>query len=262
MVTTMPQESDIPELSFDEILTKSVSSDAYSQLCTGVFGVDLSQLSLFGSRTADLLIGILGLSPSESLVDLGCGVGRITEFISDVTGAKCTGLDSSSVAVEHATKRTKHKNRVRFLVGDMRSLPFKKCSVDAFLAIDSLIFAGDLSDFFTNIRTILRPDGCITALHMEALQPFEPGKCGVPANAISLSPILSDLGFQVHVRDMTEGTHFLCRRHHDLLCELEAVFRAEGNYNLFRGMKAEDERILPLFSGKMIRRILYHAKLP
>ena len=256
----MKKETDAPELSFDEILIKSVSSGAYSQLCTGAFGIDLTQLSLFGSRTADLLTGILGLTPSDSLVDLGCGIGRITELISDATGAKCIGLDTSSVATEYAIERTMQKNRLSFLVADMRSLPFGASSVDAFLAIDSLYFAGDLSEFFTKIKTILKPDGSITALHIEVLPPLDPKENGMPTNAISISPILENLGFSVRECDITEDAHVLCRKHHDLLFELEESFRDEGNCDLFDGMKAEDERMLALFSGNMIRRVLCHAR--
>lgn len=55
------------------------------------------------------LIAHLEVGEGDKVLDLGCGAGGISEYISDVTGAHVTGLDYAATAIETATIRTSGK---------------------------------------------------------------------------------------------------------------------------------------------------------
>jgi cyclopropane fatty-acyl-phospholipid synthase-like methyltransferase len=55
------------------------------------------------------LLDRLNLKKGQRVLDLGCGAGGISEFISDQTGAAVTGLDYSSTAITVARARTEKK---------------------------------------------------------------------------------------------------------------------------------------------------------
>src|ERR1700741_2054975 len=62
----------------------------------------------------------LRIKNSQTLLDLGCGVGAVTEEIYKACKPKkITGVDISPKSIEHANKlNAKHKGRVEFIVGD------------------------------------------------------------------------------------------------------------------------------------------------
>jgi len=46
----------------------------------------------------------LDLNENNHVLDVGCGIGATTEYISDLTGAKFTGIDLAAPCVERATR--------------------------------------------------------------------------------------------------------------------------------------------------------------
>ena len=68
-------------------------SKAHTQLCERAFGKDLCQDGMFDMAALEDVIARLNIGPGKRLFDLGCGVGMISEYLSDVTGASVVGLD-------------------------------------------------------------------------------------------------------------------------------------------------------------------------
>jgi len=64
----------------------------------------------------------LGLSPGQTLVDLGCGRGGPGLWLAREADVSLVGVDFSSVAIDQATQRAALfglADRVRFVVGDL-----------------------------------------------------------------------------------------------------------------------------------------------
>jgi len=258
----MQREPVAAHFSFDDLLARSAASSAFARLCADAYGLDLTQHSLFGVDTAKLLTGLLCLGRSALLVDIGCGLGRITELVSDASGATCIGVDSASKAIACANRRTVQKRaRLSFLTADMGRLPFGPGTTDAFLAVDSLYFAADLRGLLGMLASLLRHSGSVYALHMEVIPPSVPAEVNMPESAVPLGAVLKESGYSVHEHDITENAHLLCSKHHMLVLQMEESFRDEGNHDIFRGIRAEDERLLSLFQHGRIRRVLYQAPL-
>ena len=75
------------------------ASAAHSRLCERVFGKDLCQEGQMDMAELEHLLARMHLQPGDTVLDLGCGAGVISEYISDVTGSKVTGVDYAVSAI-------------------------------------------------------------------------------------------------------------------------------------------------------------------
>ena len=75
----------------------------------------------FVSQYGRSLLGELNLEAGQSILDLGCGTGKLSGDLA-AKGAKVTGVDSSPEMVERARK---NHPELEFLVADATRLPYK-----------------------------------------------------------------------------------------------------------------------------------------
>jgi len=82
-----------------------------------------------------VLLKLLPATENMQVLDLGCGIGTLSEFISDRTGAHVTGIDFAPLAIERAQTRTAAKSsRLSFRVADMDALEDIAQKFDGILA--------------------------------------------------------------------------------------------------------------------------------
>ena len=99
----------------------------------------------------------------ESVMDLGCGMGRNTFFLAEL-GFNVTAVDLSDTGIEklelEAAKR-KLTNKIQALVCDMLKLPFKPKEFDCVLAFHSVYHTdfNGLRSVIATISKILKDDG-------------------------------------------------------------------------------------------------------
>ena len=145
---------------YDEYFTLAESSKAHAKFCALVYGRDLCQHGMMDMAQLDALITALGLGVGSRVLELGCGNGRIAEYISDVTGAQVYGVDSSSVGIRQANERAAAKrDRLAFHASDMAQAPLPAAAFDALAAIDSFYFVADLDGLLARLAVALRPGG-------------------------------------------------------------------------------------------------------
>lgn len=78
-------------------------------------------------REVEAIWRLLDLSPGSSVLDIGCGHGRISNRLAE-KGARVTGLDSSSVFLSRAKRDAELLGvDVKYLQGDMRSMQWSDC---------------------------------------------------------------------------------------------------------------------------------------
>lgn len=88
---------------------------------------------------SSLLIEMLGLMPGESVLDVGCGTGRLLSALLKL-GADARGVDSSSGMLAVAKERG---FRDRVVLGEAERLPFGDKTFDCCVFFTSLEFVGD-----------------------------------------------------------------------------------------------------------------------
>lgn len=84
-------------------------------------------------RQVELIWNLLSLARGSSVLELGCGYGRITNRLAE-KGAQVAGLDISPILLKKAeTDAAERQVNVEYVLGDMRSLPWRDRFDAAFL---------------------------------------------------------------------------------------------------------------------------------
>lgn len=100
------------------------------------------------------------LCPREtSVLDLGCGYGRICRLLESLDYTKLTGVDISIVQLERARRCLAH---TVLILADIRRLPFDDEHFDHAITLgvlDSLVDAVELGDAIRECARVLKPGG-------------------------------------------------------------------------------------------------------
>ncbi|PBB28966.1 hypothetical protein CK214_27890 [Mesorhizobium sp. WSM3882] len=84
-------------------------------------------------RDVEAIWKLLSLRQGSSVLELGCGYGRITNGLAD-KGARVTGLDTSPILLKKAdADAAERRVNVEYVLGDMRSLPWRNRFYAVFL---------------------------------------------------------------------------------------------------------------------------------
>ncbi len=107
----------------------------------------------------DNLLDRIDVEPHARILDLACGRGRHSIYLNQ-KGYDVTGLDMSKSSIEEASESTNEK--LNFLVGDMRQIPFKSHFDYVFNLFTSFGYFEDAEDNLTTLKSIhaaLKPNG-------------------------------------------------------------------------------------------------------
>ena len=242
---------------YSEIFRQYNASKILTTVTKQVHGKDLGQLSMMTMPQLNKLLELLQLTPDDSVLDLGCGIGKITEYIFDLTQANIVGIDIASEAVELAQKRTENKrDKLEFRVDDMDDLSIPPASVDCIIAIDTLYFVEELEDTIGQMKTLLKPQGRMGLFYSESCLPTESKDKLQPDNT-KLSLALQKHGlkyqtfdFTVEEKDFWNKANQLYRKHKD-------DFEQEGNLTLYEGLYQETEYLVEVYKEERASRHLY-----
>jgi ubiquinone/menaquinone biosynthesis C-methylase UbiE len=252
-----------PELEGKEVgefLARLDDSTVYSLYCTKVYGRDLGQMNRLDMSQLNRLLVQLQLTKNDHVLDLGCGLGKITEYISDITQAKLTGIDFATDAITRAQNRTKTKiNRLSFIEADINDLLFPLKSFSCVIAIDSLYgdFIDDLDTVLCKLVKFLRPHGQMGIFHTE-----------FSLNVNDLHPHMTDVALALKNQDLefktwdfTENEQLLLQKKILIAKELENKFISTNQHILYEKIVKHSEKLLLRIKNGKSRRFFYHVKL-
>jgi SAM-dependent methyltransferase len=113
------------------------------------------------SRVADLLYPRARLKPGNSVLDVGCGLGPTTIELARriAPGGRAIGLDVSSAMIELARKRAAGIANVEFVAADAAAHRFPAPFADLLFSRFGVMFFGDPTVAFTNLRKAMNPNG-------------------------------------------------------------------------------------------------------
>ena len=242
------------------------ASRAHTLFCERAFGRDLSQHGFADMEQLEAIIDVTGLGPADRALDLGCGNGRITEYLAGRTGAHFTGLDYIPEAIQQARARTVAKvDRLAFLVGDINALDLPAGTFDVIVSIDTLYFSDDLTRTLGELSVALRPGGQMAILYTYGWEPAMPLD---EFDASTLHPAQTPLGealrangLRFQTQDWTAADHCVTQLRGEVLRELEPQFRAEGLGFLYENRMGEVKGITRSHELGLLRRYLYHVKV-
>lgn len=106
-----------------------------------------------------------GISPEESVLDLGCGAGGpAIDICRAVPGVVIDGITVSQQQANHANRLIQEANlanRIRIHVADYHTLPFGDGTFDRVLFLESIGYASDYERLFREVARVLRPGGTL-----------------------------------------------------------------------------------------------------
>lgn len=243
---------------FDEWLVRSSQSKTYSHFCKLVYGLDLCQCSLVDMPQLETLQLSLGLTPKSRVLDLGCGIGMITEYLSDRTGANILGVDFAENTIDEANKRTAQKrDRLFFLVCDMNDLQFHPNSFDTIIAIDTLYFVDHLDQTVKAMRRIAGDTGQMGLFYTQMIKPDDSKDILLP-DSTKLAVVLRNCSLSYAASCFTENEHEIWRREKSVAEQLRSDFENEGYMDLCESRIKEAEHLLEIFDSGRASRYFYH----
>jgi ubiquinone/menaquinone biosynthesis C-methylase UbiE len=122
----------------------------------------LDEFHLRGHAATRELALAAALQPDHHVLDLGCGIGGPARHLATVSGCRVEGLDLVASYCEAATELTRRvglADRVRFLQGDMRALPYADETFDRVWSQHALMNIPDKAALAAEARRVLRPRG-------------------------------------------------------------------------------------------------------
>ncbi len=204
-------------------------SDAYSEYCKKVFGEDFTQQGFSDIAQIDFMLRLLSIQPADAVLDMGCGNGKMIEYVSDTTGATCRGFDFSSVAIREARRRTCGKTaRLRFDEGCIGVQQYPENSLDFVISVDTVFFGEDLSKTIADIFHWLKPGG-------KAVIFYSPFRFDTTKSKDMLRPDGTDVAIALQAAHILYDTYDFTKEHFEhmqrkkqIITSMEQAFRKEG----------------------------------
>ena len=241
---------------FGKMLVRSFRSPTYAVFCEKVYGRNLCQFNMVDEEQLDALITVM--KPYETL-DLGCGIGVVTEYLSDVLDSKIIGVDFAPLAISSAQDRTKDKaDRLIFEVKDLNQLDFNAGQFHQIIAIDSFYFVRDINKTIQKIKAFLKPGGQFLAFYSSRAA----GGVREDASATALAKALEASGFKVQARDFQKNEHAIWERTVVAAEELKKAFVSERAKDIYKSRIAEAKKNLEWQQAGVMARYLYIATRP
>jgi len=138
------------------------------------------------TRWGIVVLERLPLDGDETVLDAGCGSGRVTELlVQRVPNGRVVALDGSPAMIDEARRRlARFAARVDFVVADLGrpfTLPGGR-PVDAILSTATFHWVIDHDALFRNLAAVIRPGGRLVA------------QCGGHGNVASIMAVLATIG--------------------------------------------------------------------
>ncbi len=218
---------------YNEFYRRAKESKAHSELCRKVYGQDFCQHGMLDMNQLDKLVEVSRLNKDALVLELGSGTGLITEYISDVTQCRITGIDVSVEAIQHASARTEGKrDRIVFEAKNMEKLDYPDGTFDAVISIDTLYFVKDLESTIRKIVKVLKAKGSMYIFYhvdpgLEDCPGLDPARCS------QLGRVLDGLNLRYRVVDFTTENKKHWELREQALLELKEKFEEEDNMFLY-----------------------------
>lgn len=246
---------------YQRFYTAAYASAAHSCHCERVYGEDLCQEGQMDMACLHELLARIDLQRGDAVLDLGCGAGAISEYISDKTGAVVTGIDYAATAIAAANARTEAKrSRLTFREGDLSAIELPSRSFDAAIMIDAIYWVADMDAAVAAIVESLKEGGQLAIVIAQDLRGGA-DRSRLEVDATSVARSLGRLGLEYVAYDQTEAFRDFWPRVKASMVDLRGEFEAEGNGFICDALEREaDEEYLPFLEADEVRRYIYHVR--
>jgi len=247
------------------------SLETYSEVRRETYGEDYGQTSWVSTAESHEIPELLQLSPSSSVLEIGCGSGGYAVGLAKRIGCRIVGFEINASGVKTATALAEKENVgdiVKFEQHDAsEKLPYEDNSFDAVYSTDVMCHVPLRKEVLTNTHGVLKPGGRFIfsdALVIGGLVSNEELETRCPDGMYFFSPpgvneqLIEESGLKLlEARDTTESSALLSKRWHDAREKRkDALIECEGNEN-FLGVQRFLECVHTLTSERRLYRFMY-----
>lgn len=118
----------------------------------------------------------LNVKPNSKILEVGCGCGRISNFISKETSSYVYGTNINKKHIEDAINFSKKEknDKTFFKYGDLnKPIEFEDNFFDAIYVVQPLTYCNNLDNLFKEFRRVLKPNGKIVLCEYVLLDDFD-----------------------------------------------------------------------------------------
>jgi len=252
------------ESEWDFLYRRMEESPAFRQYCQEAHQSPLIQINELDNETLEQMLALLQLKPTNTAIDIGCGNGYLTEFISDCTQAHIVGIDLSPYAIQLAIERTKNKrDRLAFQVGNInegiRRVFSDYPDADTIIALEVLYASNDLQTTIGELATLLPQKGQMLFIANQHIEQRDTQGYRLSPDKTDIALAIKGQNLPLKVYDLTQNKLRFLERSISLLRQYKAAFEQEGNRDFWAARIIYDRKMLKRVQEGLTKRFLYYV---
>lgn len=241
---------------YEAFYRMAAKSDVFGEFCQKAFGEDFSQDGFSDIRQIDRILGYVPGKGEAHILDIGCGNGKMLGYLQKKTGAFIHGFDYSEQAIRTAKKL--YPERSEFQRGIIGEVAYPEQSFDLIVSMDTMYFAGDMTEFVGQLFRWLRVGGVFFCAYQEG--EVMPKTDNVDTTELAKAFRKNKIDFEA--TDITAECYELLKRKREAAISLKEAFLQAGEEDWYQMLLMQTECVLEpfeTFRDKMAR-YLFVAK--
>lgn len=120
----------------------------------------------------------MGLLKSQTVLDVGCGVGAPARELARLAGVNVVGLNCNDYQLQRAARYTAAESledQVSFVKGDFMQMFFDNASFDAAFSIEGTSYAPELARAYAEVFKVLKPGARFAVYEMVMTDDYDHG---------------------------------------------------------------------------------------
>ena len=231
-------------------------SEVFQAYCKRAFGEDFSQDGFSDVNQLNKILALVDLNTNSCVLDIGCGNGKMLEYIHHKTGAEIYGFDYSENAIEAAVQRTGLQQN--FKVAVMGEIQYPESKFDLITSMDTIYFAPDIPAFVAQLYRWLKPRGAFICGYQEG----DVMKKTSNQDTTALAKALKQHGIPYTVIDYTRETYEMLRHKREVILSMKNDFKHADISLWYKVIKHQTDSILVCYEAyrKKNARYIYVIK--
>ncbi len=139
------------------------SARVYQETRQETYGLDLGQTGWMTADEFRHFFGLLNLSGSSRVLEIGCGAGGCAVYLAQTVGAEVIGIDVNESGIQNAQELSRSSglsSRMEFkCINAGEPLPFEDGSFDAVFSNDAMCHIPNRLQTLQEWHRVLRPNG-------------------------------------------------------------------------------------------------------